>query len=109
MNIYCFSTLSFAKLQFKSVINKAFHKHGVASFTDAWIETKRGMIPSNYLVASFTDAWIETLPAHRSCKNHPVASFTDAWIETSYTHPSEVKALVASFTDAWIETYYKYG
>ena len=61
MNIYCFSTLSFAKLQFKSVINKAFHKHGVASFTDAWIETigankrqKRAM------VASFTDAWIET-------------------------------------------------
>ena len=41
MNIYCFSTLSFAKLQFKSVINKAFHKHGVASFTDAWIETIR--------------------------------------------------------------------
>ena len=40
MNIYCFSTLSFAKLQFKSVINKAFHKHGVASFTDAWIETQ---------------------------------------------------------------------
>jgi hypothetical protein len=39
MNIYCFSTLSFAKLQFKSVINKVFHKHGVASFTDAWIET----------------------------------------------------------------------
>ena len=43
MNIYCFSTLSFAKLQFKSVINKAFHKHGVASFTDAWIETVRCM------------------------------------------------------------------
>ena len=42
MNIYCFSTLSFAKLQFKSVINKAFHKHGVASFTDAWIETFGG-------------------------------------------------------------------
>ena len=41
MNIYCFSTLSFAKLQFKSVINKAFHKHGVASFTDAWIETEK--------------------------------------------------------------------
>ena len=61
MNIYCFSTLSFAKLQFKSVINKAFHKHGVASFTDAWIET----LPVNFLnnilqVASFTDAWIET-------------------------------------------------
>ena len=61
MNIYCFSTLSFAKLQFKSVINKAFHKHGVASFTDAWIET----LTSDYgrqrlAVASFTDAWIET-------------------------------------------------
>ena len=46
MNIYCFSTLSFAKLQFKSVINKAFHKHGVASFTDAWIETpQQGIAP----------------------------------------------------------------
>ena len=82
MNIYCFSTLSFAKLQFKSVINKAFHKHGVASFTDAWIETNNGLnkqttIKSHLLqmrglkhlsmvevffmsVASFTDAWIET-------------------------------------------------
>ena len=82
MNIYCFSTLSFAKLQFKSVINKAFHKHGVASFTDAWIETllkkslcrnqqshllqMRGLKPicgqivRRNMVASFTDAWIET-------------------------------------------------
>ena len=82
MNIYCFSTLSFAKLQFKSVINKAFHKHGVASFTDAWIETRagdngrrhqsshllqmRGLKPYRLVfftcahVASFTDAWIET-------------------------------------------------
>ncbi len=61
MNIYCFSTLSFAKLQFKSVINKAFHKHGVASFTDAWIETKRGTTTREIgNVASFTDAWIET-------------------------------------------------
>ena len=85
MNIYCFSTLSFAKLQFKSVINKAFHKHGVASFTDAWIETKSQIEDLNHeeshllqmrglkrfskslsigstLVASFTDAWIETKP-----------------------------------------------
>ena len=61
MNIYCFSTLSFAKLQFKSVINKAFHKHGVASFTDAWIETKPIIFDlSELIVASFTDAWIET-------------------------------------------------
>ena len=61
MNIYCFSTLSFAKLQFKSVINKAFHKHGVASFTDAWIETHiRRSLKVVLMVASFTDAWIET-------------------------------------------------
>ena len=62
MNIYCFSTLSFAKLQFKSVINKAFHKHGVASFTDAWIETPVLTLKCSkaVLVASFTDAWIET-------------------------------------------------
>ena len=61
MNIYCFSTLSFAKLQFKSVINKAFHKHGVASFTDAWIETGyRRVVRVTQFVASFTDAWIET-------------------------------------------------
>ena len=61
MNIYCFSTLSFAKLQFKSVINKAFHKHGVASFTDAWIETAlESLTLLSNRVASFTDAWIET-------------------------------------------------
>ena len=61
MNIYCFSTLSFAKLQFKSVINKAFHKHGVASFTDAWIETVTFVNKNGIrFVASFTDAWIET-------------------------------------------------
>ena len=61
MNIYCFSTLSFAKLQFKSVINKAFHKHGVASFTDAWIETQASKARiMKARVASFTDAWIET-------------------------------------------------
>ena len=83
MNIYCFSTLSFAKLQFKSVINKAFHKHGVASFTDAWIETNPDILIAlseeshllqmrglklmfstakiRIIVASFTDAWIETM------------------------------------------------
>ena len=105
MNIYCFSTLSFAKLQFKSVINKAFHKHGVASFTDAWIETmapeqqmeaaeshllqmrglKRGVACDDefvFLVASFTDAWIETYSICSKAKSRRVASFTDAWIET---------------------------
>ena len=83
MNIYCFSTLSFAKLQFKSVINKVFHKHGVASFTDAWIET---------IISSHNNS---------DCN---VASFTDAWIETKRSHPHSVQEIVASFTDAWIET-----
>ena len=35
---------------------------GVASFTDAWIETGLfGSIGANKRVASFTDAWIETV------------------------------------------------
>ena len=54
-------TLLFAKLYAENVINKAFHKHGVASFTGAWIETGAGLIIGRkYLVASFTGAWIET-------------------------------------------------
>ena len=108
MNIYCFSTLSFAKLQFKSVINKAFHKHGVASFTDAWIETELYVnVIKRGAVASFTDAWIETsmatpgsnmsieshllqmrglkrLPSTIDARTLNVASFTDAWIETQH-------------------------
>ena len=83
MNIYCFSTLSFAKLQFKSVINKAFHKHGVASFTDAWIET-------GYCVHAPGDRRSHLLqmrglkrPYQKKYQyNNQVASFTDAWIET---------------------------
>ena len=112
MNIYCFSTLSFAKLQFKSVINKAFHKHGVASFTDAWIETvssrsngkrlsrrifyrcvdwNRLILKVNLLipVASFTDAWIETVNQGASWIHFWVASFTDAWIETDRYSPND--------------------
>ncbi len=105
MNIYCFSTLSFAKLQFKSVINKAFHKHGVASFTDAWIETaltapQQGVAP----VASFTDAWIETGTFAKLRYMIKVASFTDAWIETVTEVSDKILGQVASFTDAWIET-----
>ena len=76
MNIYCFSTLSFAKLQFKSVINKAFHKHGVASFTDAWIETEINDINEHVnLVASFTDAWIETPTKHGQSPAKPSRIF----------------------------------
>ena len=87
MNIYCFSTLSFAKLQFKSVINKVFHKHGVASFTDAWIETLKYSRSFIQLpVASFTDAWIETINDFRNVNAYQVAYFTDEWIETPYAY-----------------------
>ena len=39
-----------------------WRKHGVASFTDAWIETFVEIpVPDGDKVASFTDAWIETM------------------------------------------------
>ena len=46
----------------KQVLNKYWLHHlPVASFTDAWIETKPVLSTSNIKgVASFTDAWIET-------------------------------------------------
>ena len=54
-------TLLFAKLYAENVINKAFHKHAVASFTGAWIETNHGRAKGEHdQVASFTGAWIET-------------------------------------------------
>ena len=84
MNIYCFSTLSFAKLQFKSVINKAFHKHGVASFTDAWIET---LTPLDLLYANWRRIFYRCVdwnsPFFTLKGVTKVASFTDAWIETT--------------------------
>ena len=43
-NTYYLYTLLFAKLYAENVINKAFHKHGVASFTGAWIETFYGIV-----------------------------------------------------------------
>ena len=105
MNIYCFSTLSFAKLQFKSVINKAFHKHGVASFTDAWIETSGGdfnePMPRSHLLQMRGLKPEKPSLNLRACL---VASFTDAWIETVRTWERRMKNEVASFTDAWIET-----
>ena len=61
-NTYYLYTLLFAKLYAENVINKAFHKHVVASFTGAWIETQTQMLLSLHcLVASFTGAWIETV------------------------------------------------
>ena len=57
-------------------------------------------------VASFTDAWIETLDISHGISVRRVASFTDAWIET-YTNTKWIEQVaVASFTDAWIETKY---
>ena len=107
MNIYCFSTLSFAKLQFKSVINKAFHKHGVASFTDAWIETKmsRAICP----LSKSRSHLLQMRGLKRRVRKHSgrpavVASFTDAWIETIIPGNFQADEYVASFTDAWIET-----
>lgn len=47
-NTYYLYTLLFAKLYAENVINKAFHKHGVASFTGAWIETKNEAISYLY-------------------------------------------------------------
>ena len=82
MNIYCFSTLSFAKLQFKSVINKAFHKHGVASFTDAWIETFLEVSALIFLVSHLLQMRGLKLVESTPFMNLTVASFTDAWIET---------------------------
>ena len=94
-------------------LNREHHRHKVASFTDAWIETQRVLrsastfkshllqmrglklliIPKSInrlLVASFTDAWIETAMAQEFFRNAAVASFTDAWIETFL----EVSALI---------------
>ena len=78
-------------------------------------------------VASFTDAWIETRSKRRLLRIAAVASFTDAWIETisegvierpETSHLLQMRglklflliilksiSLVASFTDAWIETF----
>ena len=55
----------------------------VASFTDAWIETKNIEYHADIqCVASFTDAWIETFDRGHKQQHQTVASFTDAWIET---------------------------
>ena len=87
MNIYCFSTLSFAKLQFKSVINKAFHKHGVASFTDAWIETDLPFDPAYCFLSHLLQMrGLKLTFRHDSSRKNSVASFTDAWIETPVHH-----------------------
>ena len=100
---------------------------GVASFTDAWIETLFEQCSQQlYRVASFTDAWIETvndsghtvttvshLLQMRGLKRFMPMMFP---IQTK-SHLLQMRGLkpgilipfmavvtVASFTDAWIET-----
>ena len=77
----------------------------VASFTDAWIETKaRIMKARKREVASFTDAWIETLWKTKKIKNRQSHLLQMRGLKPK--EQSEIKApfSVASFTDAWIET-----
>ena len=129
MNIYCFSTLSFAKLQFKSVINKAFHKHGVASFTDAWIETMiartaKALALSHLLQMRglkqgiITDINVKTSRIFYRCvdwnnREGETPEETDSRIfyrcvdwNSCYVR-IKYYICVASFTDAWIETIFE--
>ena len=58
---------------------------GVASFTDAWIETREGLLK----ISSFRSHLLQMRglkhnTSLRSLRSLPVASFTDAWIETSF-------------------------
>ncbi len=132
MNIYCFSTLSFAKLQFKSVINKAFHKHGVASFTDAWIETfywfrvrasnVSHLLQMRGLKHPYQERYQYNSRSHllqmRGLKHCPQKEYNNPIM----SHLLQMRGLkrnqpykhyrprqVASFTDAWIETYQSAG
>ena len=127
MNIYCFSTLSFAKLQFKSVINKAFHKHGVASFTDAWIETADCLQSEVFLTGRIFYRcvdWNSDITIHKTrCTGRIFYRCVDwNWTERVTVHDGKSRIFyrcvdwniyntrlvscqtVASFTDAWIET-----
>ena len=99
----------------------------VASFTDAWIETRDGLLKissfrshllqmrglkqflgllsSLYQVASFTDAWIETIfkePVHLIRKSHLLQMRGLKPVQKNNNNSTQS---VASFTDAWIETF----
>ena len=55
-------------------------------------------------VASYTEAWIETLCDGLPLLQGAVASYTEAWIETGVSALRFSLASVASYTEAWIET-----
>ena len=116
----------------KHMLVKLIRLLGVASFTDAWIETdtdfllwvidrfirrilygcvdwNRRVPPaiSLFSVASFTDAWIETsfhFALYRLVICRILYGCVD-WNTSQQGEPSSNLA-VASFTDAWIETVY---
>ena len=108
-------------------LNRKHHRHEVASFTDAWIETDKAPPSEKDLpVASFTDAWIETISegvTERPETSHllqmrglkPEGKILQK--EDRVSHLLQMRGLkpmrkhgvsgvkkVASFTDAWIET-----
>lgn len=59
--VYCLISL-FAESFAENVINKAFNKHAVVSFTGTWVETLLGeRIDETNKVVSFTGTWIATL------------------------------------------------
>jgi len=111
----------------KHAVNRKSGGRGVASFTDAWIETAAdAIIRFRKQVASFTDAWIETYdmlcvtPATYGSRpsrtrglklNHFVLGHFGYPSRPSRTRGLKQVAQVyrragrvASFTDAWIET-----
>ena len=55
------------------------------------LKRKDEILSNPSLVASFTDAWIETKRRYRCRISVQVASFTDAWIET--LTPGEIEKL----------------
>ena len=58
--VYCLISL-FAESFAENVINKAFNKHAVVSFTGTWVETHNDQAPGdNDIVVSFTGTWVET-------------------------------------------------
>ncbi len=64
--IYCLISL-FAESFAENVINKAFNKHAVVSFTGTWIETVNfTSLSCQFAVVSFTGTWIETCNLARS-------------------------------------------
>ena len=77
---------------------------GVASFTDAWIETTTNFVLTQTKGSHLLQMRGLKLLIMCFLLLRFVASFTDAWIETVNVEPVRLINIVASFTDAWIET-----